>query len=43
MKAILIVFMTFRCHRAPEPACLREHAVLPLWTWFIENPRGFSA
>jgi len=40
MKAILIVFMTFRHRRALEPARLSGRAVLPFWTWFIENPRG---
>jgi hypothetical protein len=39
VKAILIVFMAFRYHRPPEPARLSEGAVLPFWTWFIENPR----
>jgi hypothetical protein len=40
MKAILIVFMTFRFQRPAEPARLSDRAVLPFWTWFIENPRG---
>jgi hypothetical protein len=39
MKAILIVFMTWRYQRAPEAARLSDQAVLPFWTWFIENPR----
>jgi hypothetical protein len=39
MKAILIVFMTFRYQRAPEQARLCDQADLPFWTWFIENPR----
>jgi hypothetical protein len=40
MKAIVIVFRTFRYRRAPEPARLGDQAVPPFWTWFIENPRG---
>jgi hypothetical protein len=39
MKAIMVVFMTFRYRRAPEPAGLSDQVVLPFWTWFIENPR----
>jgi hypothetical protein len=39
MKAILIVFMTFRYRAAPREAHLAEESSLPLWTWFIENPR----
>jgi hypothetical protein len=41
MKAILIVFMTIRNRRAPEPTRLPERAIPPFWTWFIENPRGW--
>lgn len=37
MKAILIVFMTLRFPVAPP---LRAAAALPLWTWFVPNPRG---
>jgi len=40
MKAIVIVFMTLRYRRAPEQPRLGDQAVMPFWTWFIENPRG---
>ena len=30
MKAIMIVFMTFR---------VSDHVTPPFWTWFIQNPR----
>ena len=39
MKAIMVVFMTIRYRLVPTEARLGERSSLPLWTWFIENPR----
>jgi hypothetical protein len=41
MKAIVFVFLIFRKHAAPELLPASYQTPLPLWTWFIENPRGF--
>jgi hypothetical protein len=38
----MLVFVMLRLRGAPEPSRTSDHAALPLWTWFVENPRSRS-